>query len=300
MVAYPTVIQEETRLRLFYCGNGYGKTGIGTAVSSPLRANAVKGHRELSIVAHQAKAHWTLRLPEGVSCDQGSFLTHYHPTVDWNGPDQDGTLWHEWQADDEDLEILNDNKNVVRLGLKFIRGLWYRALVTHSENGLDLKFTAKNTSAATLNNISGIVCMGYPNENFQDPELERTFISVEGGLTHLAETDRGTGNPCRTHYLVEGRNPIRHHAPVYWGDLSRTIADTGAIIRTSLCGKYTLGTAWETVSEIWDNQDSHACIHSNLSLGDLEPGETRSVKGRIVFVPGKAEDALELLSFKKV
>ncbi len=33
MVEYPTVIQEGDRLRLFYCGNGYGKTGIGTAVS---------------------------------------------------------------------------------------------------------------------------------------------------------------------------------------------------------------------------------------------------------------------------
>lgn len=33
MVAYPSVIREGNRLRLFYCGNGYGRTGIGTAVS---------------------------------------------------------------------------------------------------------------------------------------------------------------------------------------------------------------------------------------------------------------------------
>lgn len=35
MVEYPTVIPEGDRLRLFYCGNGYGGTGIGTAVSVP-------------------------------------------------------------------------------------------------------------------------------------------------------------------------------------------------------------------------------------------------------------------------
>ena len=35
MVEYPSVIQEGNRLRLFYCGDGYGKTGIGTAVSKP-------------------------------------------------------------------------------------------------------------------------------------------------------------------------------------------------------------------------------------------------------------------------
>ena len=33
MVEYPSVIQEGDRLRLFYCGNGSGRTGIGTALS---------------------------------------------------------------------------------------------------------------------------------------------------------------------------------------------------------------------------------------------------------------------------
>lgn len=33
MVEYPSVIREGDHLRLFYCGNGYGRTGIGTAVS---------------------------------------------------------------------------------------------------------------------------------------------------------------------------------------------------------------------------------------------------------------------------
>ncbi len=36
MVEYPSVIQEGDHLRLFYCGNGYGSTGIGTAIGLPL------------------------------------------------------------------------------------------------------------------------------------------------------------------------------------------------------------------------------------------------------------------------
>ena len=33
MVEYPSVIREGDRLRVYYCGNGYGTTGIGTAVT---------------------------------------------------------------------------------------------------------------------------------------------------------------------------------------------------------------------------------------------------------------------------
>lgn len=36
MTAYPNVIEENNKLRLFYCGNGYGATGIGTAFADPL------------------------------------------------------------------------------------------------------------------------------------------------------------------------------------------------------------------------------------------------------------------------
>jgi len=36
MVEYPHVVREGDNLRLFYCGNGYGSTGIGTAVAKAL------------------------------------------------------------------------------------------------------------------------------------------------------------------------------------------------------------------------------------------------------------------------
>lgn len=36
MTEYPNVIEENGMLRLFYCGNGYGATGIGTALAEPL------------------------------------------------------------------------------------------------------------------------------------------------------------------------------------------------------------------------------------------------------------------------
>lgn len=37
MTEYPNVVREGDRIRLFYCGNGYGRTGIGTASARPLQ-----------------------------------------------------------------------------------------------------------------------------------------------------------------------------------------------------------------------------------------------------------------------
>lgn len=36
MTEYPNMIEEEEKMRLFYCGNGYGATGIGTALAEKL------------------------------------------------------------------------------------------------------------------------------------------------------------------------------------------------------------------------------------------------------------------------
>jgi hypothetical protein len=36
MTTYPNVIAENGLLRMFYCGNGYGSTGIGTALAEPI------------------------------------------------------------------------------------------------------------------------------------------------------------------------------------------------------------------------------------------------------------------------
>ena len=58
-----------------------------------------------------------------------------------------------------------------------------------------------------------------------------------------------------------------------------------------------MATGWDSVSEVWHNQDEHGCLHSNLSLGDLGPGETASAVGRVVLVEGTVEDVVSQLGF---
>jgi|GEM_PF-234258 len=299
MVEYPYVIPDDGRLRLFYCGNGYGATGIGTAVSSPLRATAVEGPCLVRVVAAEACASWNLRIPEGLSCEEGMFKSHYHPLVDWHGPDAKGMLWHEWESNTADLEVLRFHKMAVEHGLQFIGGIWYRVMITPSLDGLDLRLTLTNRSDRVFHNVTAFPCLGNPSMNFVDDGLERTFIHTKQGITALKDTDRGSGDPERTHYLVTGESPMPGNLEWFWGSGSQHAATEGAILRTSTDGRFTVGMGWERVCELYNNEDaSHHCIHAVPAFGDVRPGETRTIRGKIVLIEGGPEQALEGLVFQ--
>ncbi|TNJ56496.1 hypothetical protein FE784_38915 [Paenibacillus hemerocallicola] len=129
MVEYPSVSKEEDgSLRLFYCGNGYGKTGIGTAVSTPLRATREDG------AAHIAEAGgeraWLLAPPSAIVWDGGqAAVTEQLP---WQGPDARGTIWFEQTL---------------------LPGLDLRAIVRHDANGLEVSLTFMNHTGQTFANV---------------------------------------------------------------------------------------------------------------------------------------------------
>jgi len=58
---------------------------------------------------------------------------------------------------------------------------------------------------------------------------------------------------------------------------------------------YVLGTGWEDVGSIGGNDMMHnICIHANLLLGSISPGQKAKARGIIVFLPGSKEKALQL------
>jgi len=298
MVAYPAVAREGSTRRLFYCGNGYGATGIGTATAAPLRALATVGPCRLRVQAPEPGFTWDYRLPEGVACDAGLFKSHAQPVLDWNGPTADGVLWHEWQTDRQHRAEVSAEPMYRDAGLDFLMGLRYRVIVRHTEFGLAVSFTATNLSDRVFGNVTAFPCLASRSAEFFDEALGRTWIEGEAGLTRLAETDRGTGEAVRTHYHVRGQWPMGVCLESFWGRASATEATGGAIVRSSADGRWTVGTSWQRVCEIFHNEDqAHHCIHSVPTLGDLAPGQTKTVHGRVVFVEGGPDEAMKHLRF---
>ena len=262
-----------------------------------LRAHGAEGPCRAHIVAPAAGASWQYRIPEGLSSDEGQFKTWYHPIVDWDGPDADGAIWHEWETNDVDLAALEADPRAAQHDLQFIKGIHYRVTITPSVDGLALQFTVTNQSDRTFHNLRMFPCLGMPSDSFKDDSLERTFIVTEKGLTPLNRTDRGTGEWVRTHYHVSGTGPWgAGQSSWFWGEASQTEAEEGAILRTSADGRFTLGTAWKRAYEIYNNEDEHHhCIHSVPRFEVLGPGEVGALRGKIVLVAGGPEEALERL-----
>ncbi|NLE46111.1 MAG: hypothetical protein GX620_15435 [Chloroflexi bacterium] len=262
-----------------------------------LLAYGTEGPCRADVVAPAADASWQYRIPEGLSCDEGQFKTWYYPILDWQGPDADGALWHEWETNDADLAALEADPRTAQHDSKFIKGIHYRVTISPSVDGLALQFRVTNRSDRTFHNLRVFRCLGMPSDNFEDDALERTFIVTEGDLTPLKDTDRGTGEWVRTHYHVSGTGPWGAGEGVwFWGEASKTEATEGVILRTSADSRFTVGTNWERAYEIYNNEDEHHhCIHSVPRFKVLGPGEVGTLHGKIVLVEGGAEDALERL-----
>ncbi|WP_135554450.1 glycoside hydrolase family protein [Paenibacillus cymbidii] len=114
MVEYPSVVtREDGSYRLFYTGNGYGEGGIGTAVSTPLRATIDDNGAHLA--ASDGRGEWKLTFP---SLDRQS-------AVRWLGPDPDGSLWFETTLPD---------------------GIAIRLRLVHQEDGLVVRVTVMNAA----------------------------------------------------------------------------------------------------------------------------------------------------------
>ena len=129
MVEYPAVLAGgagDDRLRLFYCGNGYGATGIGSAVAGPLRATPAGDGGTLHLTGDGLRGDWRLELPAAPVAGDHALPGGPDAAVRWHGPDVWGAYWHERDGG---------------------AGLSYRIHLSPAAEGLALRLTVDNGSA---------------------------------------------------------------------------------------------------------------------------------------------------------
>jgi len=231
------------------------------------------------VIAHSEfpEDQWSLLSPEGVFCP-GRILSRQEYVALWqNGPN--GQIFYE--AINQPME----NRGSVQ----------YRFLMAAGDDVIDITLTLTNLENQPLKEVMVDLClMGVRAGHFYDPDYTRTFVITHKGLSPVAEF---IASPERPVFRKAGRTSDSMHffgpPNTFWiitpEELARNIVMTQSVDR-----KWTVGFGWEDLSMAACNSElAHGCIHADPYLGDINPGQSVTMAGKIYITPQSPEKLLD-------
>jgi hypothetical protein len=128
------------------------------------------------------------------------------------------------------------------------------------------------------------------NPNFADPWRKNTFYLSAGGLAPL--DSRAIHFNTRFRAAVErasdgGRFAFSHKWPT-----SDDNAVAGLIVRESEDGHWVTDIEWEEFLSV-QGHNPWSCMHAGVRVGALQPGESRTVRGRLYLFRGTREECAD-------
>lgn len=129
---------------------------------------------------------------------------------------------------------------------------------------------------------------GYPRKHSSEDYLGSCFLYIEDKLTRMP-----TEPWEKSARYVPGqvwRAPEVSPDDVNPRPLSRLLPSNGLIGCFSKDGSSILATAWEPYQELF--QGVLVCLHSDFRIGGLEPGQSKTIRGKLYVVPANPEALL--------
>lgn len=189
-------------------------------------------------------------------------------------------------------------------------GDWFDLSVTAVEDGAELLLKVTNTTDRSWPEIAAIIpCFnpGYdgpkrtnavPNPNFFDDTHDHTYFYGENGLDILAGDA-----PREIHFndtwftTIESREKQRDDGQYVWyhkWPTSKRNAHRGLLARESEDRSQTMAIVWEDFLTA-QGHNPWKCMHLSIRVGPLEPGESKSIRGKMYLFEGNKEDLLQKL-----
>jgi hypothetical protein len=125
------------------------------------------------------------------------------------------------------------------------------------------------------------------NRNFADPWKSKTFFVSSGGLTPLSSRAMHFNTRFRSAVEAasdEGKLLFSNKWPTSDDD-----ATAGLIVRESEDGRWVTGIAWEDFLSV-QAHNPWSCVHVCVRVGALQPGESRTIRGRLYLFAGDKEE----------
>ena len=170
-------------------------------------------------------------------------------------------------------------------------GVKVRHEITAGADTIDFRLTAMNATDKPSEAHWAQPCIRVDAFTGRDKDsyLDKCFVFLEGRLSRMPTRDW-----AKEALYVPGQVWCpRHvsHDDVNPRPLSRLVPDNGLIGCFSADDGMIFAVAFEPYQELF--QGIAACLHSDFRLGGLRPGETKTVRGRIYFVPNDVDALLK-------
>jgi hypothetical protein len=158
-------------------------------------------------------------------------------------------------------------------------------LVTATNLGTEFVDVLWAEPCIRVGNLTGFGEPWPPEEDY----IYLCFIFLDGKLTTLDETPRsweGYYYPGQVYAPVEKNRDNLNPRPI-----STAIPSNGLIGAYSTDKRMMVATAWQPYQELF--QGIVTCIHSDFRIGGLEPGETKTIRGKIYIMESNIEELLQ-------
>lgn len=189
----------------------------------------------------------------------------------------------------EKLEEAADG-SLVRLRCRVEGGVEVEHTIRAGRGEVDFAVEAVNRGTARVEAVWVQPCirLGEFTGGNQETYVAKSFIFVDDKLAWLDKLPRTEKAIYRGGQVYVPRGIDR--ADVNPRPLSDVVPSNGLIGCISADGSMLLATAWEPYQELF--QGVIVCLHSDFRLGGLDPGETKSARGKIYVMKNDPEALL--------
>jgi hypothetical protein len=166
-------------------------------------------------------------------------------------------------------------------------------VVVPGRDRVDITATATNTGAAPWDSSAkALACLVFADAPaFFDHYADHTWVHVEGGLHTIDELRHDYPQRVPLH----NNHPLRERDMDWYSEKRRNNrairAESSLIIRSDRSNRRHVGFAFDDAFAVAYNlrDPKLHCIHSDPRFGALQPGESRTLHGRIYFFTGSIE-----------
>jgi hypothetical protein len=177
----------------------------------------------------------------------------------------------------------------------------YSFVIQPRDEFIDVMATVTNTGSRPWNaGAFALACLVFGDSpQFFDAMLEQTRAHFDGEFLDIKTARHRSGITGANIEEFRQSAHVLRAEDVGWRDepdhSRRDIVDCSLIVRSSKDGLHHVAHAWEDAFSVSYNLEDRKlnCIHSNPRFGAVEPGQSRTVHGRVYFVAGTIEALFE-------